>query len=184
MKSKIKNWITTNQNDSKGHMVMLDQDLQFSILTKKFYSFNLFSQNLLNVAESIPFTCLAILLLSDFLTRRIQLIPALTRKCWARSDTPFSVITRSGLTAITSLHIFLIYSSSICKILLQNCNQKEPFYKLFKWYLLSSISCPINILCRSGLEDRQTELLTQNLPHLRFQCLSGKKENIWRHYTT
>lgn len=37
MKSKIKNWITTNQNDSKGHIVMLDQDLQFLILTKKIW---------------------------------------------------------------------------------------------------------------------------------------------------
>ena len=58
-------------------------------------------------------------LLSDLRTRRRTEMPALIRKCWARSDTPFSVITRSGLKATTSSHIFLMYSSSICRILLK-----------------------------------------------------------------
>jgi len=62
---------------------------------------------------------LAILLLSVLRTRRMTETPAFMRKCWARSETPFSVMTRSGLTRSTSLHISCTISSSSCRIRLR-----------------------------------------------------------------
>jgi len=59
---------------------------------------------------------LAILLLSVLRTRRITDTPAFMRKCWAKSETPFSVTTRSGFTRSTSLHISCTISSSSCRI--------------------------------------------------------------------
>ena len=59
---------------------------------------------------------LAILLLSVLRTLRITDTPAFIRKCCARSDTPFSVMTRSGFTRSTSLHISCTISSSSCSI--------------------------------------------------------------------
>mmetsp|Transcript_15616 Transcript_15616/g.28389 ORF Transcript_15616/g.28389 Transcript_15616/m.28389 type:complete len:241 (-) Transcript_15616:680-1402(-) len=59
-------------------------------------------------------------LLSVFLNRRNAVILALAKKCCARSLTPFSVITISGLKAMISMHIFSTYSSSILSIVFQS----------------------------------------------------------------
>mmetsp|Transcript_24793 Transcript_24793/g.24305 ORF Transcript_24793/g.24305 Transcript_24793/m.24305 type:complete len:220 (-) Transcript_24793:558-1217(-) len=64
---------------------------------------------------------LEILLLSVFLTLLMTVqLPPFIRKCWAASDTPFSVITTSGFTFRISSHILLISSSSISKAFLKS----------------------------------------------------------------
>mmetsp|Transcript_17104 Transcript_17104/g.49580 ORF Transcript_17104/g.49580 Transcript_17104/m.49580 type:complete len:204 (+) Transcript_17104:939-1550(+) len=54
----------------------------------------------------------AMRLLSVLRMRRSTVMPALTRKCCARSDTPFSVTTTSGLTAMMSRQTLATQSSS------------------------------------------------------------------------
>mmetsp|Transcript_13714 Transcript_13714/g.42884 ORF Transcript_13714/g.42884 Transcript_13714/m.42884 type:complete len:204 (+) Transcript_13714:543-1154(+) len=57
-------------------------------------------------------TARAMRLLSVLRIRRRTVTPALTRKCCARSETPFSVTTTSGLTARMSWHTAATQSSS------------------------------------------------------------------------
>mmetsp|Transcript_16990 Transcript_16990/g.50708 ORF Transcript_16990/g.50708 Transcript_16990/m.50708 type:complete len:257 (-) Transcript_16990:1009-1779(-) len=54
----------------------------------------------------------AIRLLSDLRRRRMAEMPALVRKCMARSDSPFSVTTTSGLNRAMVEHTPSIHSSS------------------------------------------------------------------------
>mmetsp|Transcript_12294 Transcript_12294/g.31602 ORF Transcript_12294/g.31602 Transcript_12294/m.31602 type:complete len:223 (+) Transcript_12294:476-1144(+) len=54
----------------------------------------------------------AMRLLSVFLMRRMHEMLALSRKCCARSETPFSVMTRSGFTLMMSSQTRFISSSS------------------------------------------------------------------------
>uniref|UniRef100_A0A224Y3C5 Putative secreted protein n=1 Tax=Panstrongylus lignarius TaxID=156445 RepID=A0A224Y3C5_9HEMI len=65
-------------------------------------------------------TALANRLLSVFRILLMHVIPAFTRKCCARSDTPFSVNTKLGFNSVIFLHIFSIYSSSICNNLVKS----------------------------------------------------------------
>mmetsp|Transcript_67002 Transcript_67002/g.143304 ORF Transcript_67002/g.143304 Transcript_67002/m.143304 type:complete len:271 (-) Transcript_67002:768-1580(-) len=62
----------------------------------------------------------AMRLLSVFRMRRMTDMFAFRRKCWAKSETPFSVITTSGLTLIMSSQTFLISSSSCMSSLSQS----------------------------------------------------------------
>mmetsp|Transcript_112557 Transcript_112557/g.363561 ORF Transcript_112557/g.363561 Transcript_112557/m.363561 type:complete len:219 (-) Transcript_112557:755-1411(-) len=64
----------------------------------------------------------AMRLLSVFRTRRMTEMLAFRSQCCARSDTPFSVMTRSGFTLMMSSHIFLISSSSCCSSLSQSAS--------------------------------------------------------------
>mmetsp|Transcript_4233 Transcript_4233/g.12171 ORF Transcript_4233/g.12171 Transcript_4233/m.12171 type:complete len:232 (-) Transcript_4233:716-1411(-) len=64
----------------------------------------------------------AMRLLSVFLMRRITEIFALSRKCCAKSDTPFSVMTTSGFTLMMSSQTFFISSSSCCKSFSQSAS--------------------------------------------------------------
>uniref|UniRef100_A0A2M3ZEI1 Putative secreted peptide n=1 Tax=Anopheles braziliensis TaxID=58242 RepID=A0A2M3ZEI1_9DIPT len=72
-----------------------------------------------SVSSSVRFTIVAPQaranrLLSVLRNRRIAVMPAFSRKCCAKSDTPFSVNTTSGLTAIMSSHRRATCSSSSC----------------------------------------------------------------------
>jgi len=67
---------------------------------------------------------LAIRLLSVFLTLLItEQFPCLSKKCYAKSETPFSVITTSGLHFKIFLHIFQTSSRSSYNSL----DLSEPF---------------------------------------------------------
>mmetsp|Transcript_5841 Transcript_5841/g.19877 ORF Transcript_5841/g.19877 Transcript_5841/m.19877 type:complete len:502 (-) Transcript_5841:120-1625(-) len=65
----------------------------------------------------------AMRLLSVLRRRRMAVMPALERKCVARSLRPFSVMTRSGLSDAICAHIFSIHSSSS----LSNTDQSSSF---------------------------------------------------------
>mmetsp|Transcript_26210 Transcript_26210/g.73546 ORF Transcript_26210/g.73546 Transcript_26210/m.73546 type:complete len:210 (+) Transcript_26210:520-1149(+) len=56
----------------------------------------------------------AMRLLSVFRIRRITEMLAFRRKCCAKSETPFSVMTTSGFTLMISSQTFFISSSSCC----------------------------------------------------------------------
>ena len=62
----------------------------------------------------------AMRLLSVFRTRLNAVTLCLTRKCWARSETPFSVMTRSGLRARMASHMCFTCSSSIWRMRFQS----------------------------------------------------------------
>mmetsp|Transcript_79445 Transcript_79445/g.177656 ORF Transcript_79445/g.177656 Transcript_79445/m.177656 type:complete len:321 (+) Transcript_79445:584-1546(+) len=64
----------------------------------------------------------AMRLLSVFLTLRMQEQLAFRRKCCAKSEMPFSVITTSGFTLRMSSHIFLISSSSCIRSFSQSAS--------------------------------------------------------------
>ena len=87
----------------------------------------------------------AMRLLSVFRTRRRAVMLALTRKCWARSDTPFSVITRSGLSAIMASVMCFTCSSSICSMRFQSSS-----------LLISMFVCDSPFLYSKGQSRRTT----------------------------
>mmetsp|Transcript_45497 Transcript_45497/g.114561 ORF Transcript_45497/g.114561 Transcript_45497/m.114561 type:complete len:205 (-) Transcript_45497:718-1332(-) len=64
----------------------------------------------------------AMRLLSVFLIRRITEMFAFKRKCCAKSETPFSVMTRSGFTLMMSSQTFFISSSSCCRSFSQSAS--------------------------------------------------------------
>mmetsp|Transcript_60046 Transcript_60046/g.167555 ORF Transcript_60046/g.167555 Transcript_60046/m.167555 type:complete len:205 (+) Transcript_60046:543-1157(+) len=80
----------------------------------------------------------AIRLLSVLRTRRMTEMFAFRRKCCAKSDTPFSVMTRSGFTFITSSQIFLISSSSCCKSFSQSHSLVTSTFVWLSPFLYSS----------------------------------------------
>lgn len=57
--------------------------------------------------------------------RLIAVIPALSKKCCAKSETPFSVNMTSGLSAIISLQTLITCSSSSCNILVKSCKTQK-----------------------------------------------------------
>ena len=54
--------------------------------------------------------------LSVFLTRRMAAMPALAKKCWAKSEMPFSVMTKVGFMAMMSSQRPRMYCSSSSRI--------------------------------------------------------------------
>mmetsp|Transcript_115464 Transcript_115464/g.367201 ORF Transcript_115464/g.367201 Transcript_115464/m.367201 type:complete len:204 (-) Transcript_115464:772-1383(-) len=64
----------------------------------------------------------AMRLLSVFRILRTTEMLALSRKCCAKSETPFSVMTRSGRTLMMSSHTFFISSSSCCSSFSQSAS--------------------------------------------------------------
>mmetsp|Transcript_69074 Transcript_69074/g.194764 ORF Transcript_69074/g.194764 Transcript_69074/m.194764 type:complete len:205 (+) Transcript_69074:582-1196(+) len=80
----------------------------------------------------------AIRLLSVFRTRRTTEMFAFSRKCWAKSETPFSVITRSGFTLMMSSHTFFISSSSCCSSFSQSASLVISTFVWLSPFLYSS----------------------------------------------
>merc|ERR1719478_1448693 len=78
----------------------------------------------------------AIRLLSLLRTRRSAVTPALTKKCWAKSETPFSVMTISGLNRRMSVHMRSIASSSWRRIFSQSSSlvisKEEDWEKILR----------------------------------------------------
>mmetsp|Transcript_12408 Transcript_12408/g.29541 ORF Transcript_12408/g.29541 Transcript_12408/m.29541 type:complete len:219 (-) Transcript_12408:659-1315(-) len=67
-------------------------------------------------------TALATRLLSVFRNRLKAVILAFCKKCCAKSLTPFSVMTTSGLCSIICMHMFSTYSSSNLSMAFQSCS--------------------------------------------------------------
>mmetsp|Transcript_38019 Transcript_38019/g.96161 ORF Transcript_38019/g.96161 Transcript_38019/m.96161 type:complete len:264 (-) Transcript_38019:681-1472(-) len=80
----------------------------------------------------------AMRLLSVLRRRRMAEMPALVRKCAARSDRPFSVTTRSGLKDAICSHIFWMASSSALSSAAQSSSLVISTLVWFSPFLYSS----------------------------------------------
>mmetsp|Transcript_62242 Transcript_62242/g.126486 ORF Transcript_62242/g.126486 Transcript_62242/m.126486 type:complete len:247 (+) Transcript_62242:425-1165(+) len=105
----------------------------------------------------------AIRLLSLLRTRRSAVTPALTKKCWAKSETPFSVMTISGLNRRMSVHMRSIASSSWRRIFSQSSSlviSKLVWLSPFLYSSGQSMSSTRGFSMRRRIRECTTSLLS------------------------